>query len=103
MVIAVAKKTKKSKVAKKPTRAKGASTQPRGKGGRPARIGSFLSALAHVPKQFALPIITCPVCGSHMRLSTIVPEEYQRERMTFVCECGFDYRHSRAATVEHSL
>src|SRR5476649_2181418 len=103
MVIAVAKKTRKSKVAKKPTSAKGSSTQPCGKRGRPARISSFMSASAHVPEQSVLPIITCPACGNHMRLSTIVPEEYQRERMTFVCECGFDYRHSSAITVERSL
>jgi hypothetical protein len=62
-----------------------------------------MSASAHVPEQFALPIITCPACGSHMRLSAIVPEEYQRERMTFVCECGFDYRQSSAVTVERNL
>jgi hypothetical protein len=37
-----------------------------------------------------------------MRLSTIAPEEYQRERMTFVCDCGFDYRQSVAVTVERS-
>jgi predicted RNA-binding Zn-ribbon protein involved in translation (DUF1610 family) len=59
-----------------------------------------MSASAHVLEKFVLPIITCPACGSHMRLRTIVPEEYQRERMTFVCECGFDYRHSSAVTVE---
>ena len=101
MVITLAKKTRKSKVAMKPTRAKGASTQPRGKRGRPARIG--MSASVHVPEKFVLSIITCPACGSHMRLSTIVPEEYQRERMTFICECGFDYRQSSAVTVERSF
>ena len=63
----------------------------------------FMSALAKLPKQFRPPIITCPSCGDHMRLSTIVPEEYHRERMTFVCECGFDYRQSSAVAIELGL
>jgi DNA-directed RNA polymerase subunit M/transcription elongation factor TFIIS len=58
---------------------------------------------AHVPKQYVLPIITCPECGNRMRLSTVVPEEYNHERMTFVCECGFDYRQSIAVAVERGL
>ena len=50
-----------------------------------------------------LPIIICPSCGKRMRLSTIMPEEDHRERMTFVCECGFDYRQSQAVTAERGL
>jgi RNase P subunit RPR2 len=99
----MAKKTGKFKVAKKPTAAKGASTQPHGNRDRPAHGGSFMSASTHVPKQYVFPIITCPECGNHMRLSTIVPEEYRRERMTFMCECGFDYRQSSAVAVERGL
>jgi hypothetical protein len=38
-----------------------------------------------------------------MRLSTIIPEEDHRERMTFVCECGFDYRQSHTVTAERSV
>jgi hypothetical protein len=62
-----------------------------------------MSASAQVPKQYVFPIITCPECGNHMRLSAIVPEEYHRGRMTFVCECGFDYRQSCAAAGERGL
>lgn len=38
-----------------------------------------------------------------MRLSAIVPEEYRGERMTFVCECGFDHRQSSTVAVERRL
>jgi hypothetical protein len=38
-----------------------------------------------------------------MRLSTIIPDEHRRERMTFVCKCGFDYHQSIAVAVERSL
>jgi hypothetical protein len=38
-----------------------------------------------------------------MRLSTIMPEDHHRERMTFECECGFDYRQSSAVTTERTL
>jgi hypothetical protein len=38
-----------------------------------------------------------------MRLFTVVPEEYRRQRMTFVCECGFDYCQSSAVGVERSV
>lgn len=50
-----------------------------------------------------LPTITCPACGNHMRLSTIMPEDNHRECMTFVCDCGFDYRQSQAVTAERVL
>jgi hypothetical protein len=42
----------------------------------------------------AVPIITCPECGGHLRLTTIMPEPERRQRMTFSCSCGFDYRQS---------
>jgi RNase P subunit RPR2 len=58
---------------------------------------------SQVAEQSALPIITCPSCGKHMRLSTILPEEDHRERMTFTCECGVDYRQSHAVTLERGL
>lgn len=50
-----------------------------------------------------LPIITCPSCGKHMRLRTIEPEPDNRDRMTFECDCGFDYHQSASATGERSL
>jgi hypothetical protein len=51
----------------------------------------------------ALPIIMCPACGKHLTLASIVPETDNRQRMTFTCICGFDYRQSSAATAERSL
>lgn len=50
-----------------------------------------------------LPTIMCPVCGEHMRLSTIIPEEDNRQRMTFVCDCGFEYRQSEAVSGERGF
>ena len=50
-----------------------------------------------------LPIIMCPVCGQHMRLTTIVPEDNKRQRMSFACGCGFDYHQSEAVASERDL
>jgi hypothetical protein len=52
---------------------------------------------------FAIPIITCPRCSHHMRLSTIMPDRDERERMTFTCQCGFDYQQSAAVLAERTL
>jgi hypothetical protein len=60
-----------------------------------------MPASAHKSKKFVLPIITCPVCGSGMRPRTVVLEEYQRQRMTFVCACG--YCQSSAVAIERTL
>ena len=52
----------------------------------------------------AIPTIVCPRCGTRMRLSTVEPEQIDnRERMTFACDCGFDYRQSHAVTIERTL
>jgi|SwirhisoilCB2_FD_contig_31_1790885_length_662_multi_9_in_0_out_0_1 predicted RNA-binding Zn-ribbon protein involved in translation (DUF1610 family) len=48
-------------------------------------------------------IIMCPTCGEHLKLCSIVPEEANRQRMTFKCECGFNYRQSSAVTAERGL
>jgi hypothetical protein len=51
-----------------------------------------------------IPKIVCPCCGSPMRLATVEPEAIDnRERMTFTCDCGFDYRQSHAVTIEQTL
>jgi hypothetical protein len=43
----------------------------------------------------AIPKISCPVCDALMRLMTIEPEGYDNhDRMTFRCDCGFEYRMS---------
>jgi hypothetical protein len=38
-----------------------------------------------------------------MRRTTILPDGQDRDRMTFSCECGFDYQQSAAATAERTL
>ncbi len=48
-------------------------------------------------------LVACPSCGKHMRLATREPEGDARERMTFECDCGFDYQHSLVATAEQTL
>jgi hypothetical protein len=50
-----------------------------------------------------VPVITCPSCGSHMRLATITPEKDHRDRLTFACDCGFDYTQLAPATGERGL
>jgi C4-type Zn-finger protein len=52
---------------------------------------------------FAIPIIVCPRCGHRMRLSTIVPDQHEHERMTFSCDCGFDYHRSADVMTERML
>ena len=52
----------------------------------------------------SIPLIKCPRCGTRMRLTTVEPDVAQnRERMTFGCGCGFDYRLSHAVTIEQTL
>ena len=51
-----------------------------------------------------IPRITCPRCASRMRLSTVEPEPTKnRERLTFTCDCGFNYRQSHAVVIEQTL
>lgn len=38
-----------------------------------------------------------------MRLTTILPDRQDRDRMTFSCDCGFDYQQSTSVTAERSL
>ena len=52
----------------------------------------------------SIPKIVCPRCGTRMRLTTIEPEEiHNRERITFACDCGFNYRQSHAVMIEQTL
>ena len=51
-----------------------------------------------------IPKIVCPRCGTRMRLTTVEPEDIDnRERMTFTCDCGFDYRQSHTVMIEQTL
>ena len=51
-----------------------------------------------------IPKIMCPRCRSRMRLATVEPDAApNRERMTFACGCGFDYRMSHAVMIEQTL
>ena len=53
--------------------------------------------------KFPIPTVVCPRCGSHMRLDTILPDGQGRDRMTFSCECGFDYQQSAMTAAERML
>ena len=51
----------------------------------------------------AIPIITCPSCGSRLQLRMIVPDTYQQDRMIFDCKCGFEYQLSSRAASEQKM
>jgi len=38
-----------------------------------------------------------------MRLATILPDGQDRDRMTFSCDCGFDYQQSSMVAAERML
>jgi RNase P subunit RPR2 len=42
--------------------------------------------------KYSIPKITCPECGTHLRLATVEPQEPGNNRMVFDCSCGFEYR-----------
>jgi hypothetical protein len=46
------------------------------------------------------PIIGCPRCGSQMRFSHMEPAGNNDYRIVYDCECGFEYRQSKAAAAE---
>jgi hypothetical protein len=50
-----------------------------------------------------IPVVTCPTCGAHMRLSTVEPERDHKEKMTFECACGFDFTQSAPPAGERGL
>lgn len=50
-----------------------------------------------------IPAITCPVCGKHLFLCTIEPDDRLGERMTLICDCGFEYRQSAVASAQRRL
>jgi hypothetical protein len=50
-----------------------------------------------------IPTITCPVCGEHMFLCTIEPDDRLGDRMTFVSNCGFEYRQSTSVPARQVL
>jgi RNase P subunit RPR2 len=48
-----------------------------------------------------IPRVTCPQCGTHLRLAGIEPDGRGNEsRMIFDCSCGFEYRMSERARVD---
>ncbi|MGN6570690.1 MAG: hypothetical protein ACTHLO_04670 [Pseudolabrys sp.] len=61
-----------------------------------------MSARQASPK-FPIPAVQCPRCGSPMRLTTILPDAHGRDRMTFSCQCGFDYQQSSTVAAERML
>jgi RNase P subunit RPR2 len=49
----------------------------------------------------AIPRVTCPRCGTTMRLAEIEPEDIGRGEVTvFDCDCGFEYRMSASVREE---
>ncbi len=42
------------------------------------------------------PLISCPECGCQMRLAMVEPDA-PGDRMSFDCDCGFEYRMSDRA------
>ena len=44
-----------------------------------------------------IPQVTCPMCSKQMRLAVVEPQDAERDRIHFDCECGFEYRMSDAA------
>ena len=53
--------------------------------------------------KFPIPTVHCPRCGSRMRLATILPDGQDCDRMTFSCDCGFDYQQSSMVAAERML
>jgi hypothetical protein len=50
-----------------------------------------------------IPTVHCPRCAGRMRLATILPDGQGRDRMTFSCNCGFDYQQSSTGSPERML
>lgn len=49
----------------------------------------------------AIPRVTCPRCGTTMRLAGIEPDDIGRGEVTvFDCDCGFEYRMSASVREE---
>jgi hypothetical protein len=65
--------------------------------------GEKAAEAARNPKN-NIPRVLCPMCSKPMRLSTIEPRDMAAdERMTFQCDCGFEYRASPAVAAERAL
>jgi RNase P subunit RPR2 len=52
-------------------------------------------------QQHLIPKVTCPQCGTHLRLAGIEPDRRaNRSRLVFDCSCGFEYRMSERARMD---
>jgi transposase-like protein len=60
------------------------------------------SLVSTAPKS-GIRIITCPSCGSHMRLSTVTPAAANQQRVKFACTCGYTYEQTDPITAERAL
>ena len=48
-----------------------------------------------------IPKVTCPQCGTHLRLAGIEPSDNgEQSRLVFNCSCGFEYRMSERARLD---
>jgi RNase P subunit RPR2 len=55
----------------------------------------------HTKLHPTIPRVTCPRCGTDMRLAEIEPEDFGRGEVTvFDCDCGFEYRMSASVREE---
>jgi hypothetical protein len=52
------------------------------------------SAAANDDVLSVVPRVTCPTCGTRMRLAQIQTDLTGREAVYFECSCGFEYRMS---------
>ena len=48
------------------------------------------------------PTIVCPRCSRQMRFSHMEPAAYNDNRIAYDCECGFEYRQSKAVAAERN-
>jgi RNase P subunit RPR2 len=56
--------------------------------------------MQHEAVQYHTPKITCPRCGTIMRLARVEQVPKQEARLIFDCNCGFEYRMSERARTE---
>jgi hypothetical protein len=64
-------------------------------------LGAAMRAKPEFPAMF--PIIVCPKCSRQMRFSHMEPAAFYDYRIAYDCDCGFEYRQSKAAAAERHL
>ena len=54
----------------------------------------IFSTLTDDAMDSAIPRVTCPRCGTRMRLAELLTDLADHEAIFFDCSCGFEYRMS---------